>query len=263
MTASISTTPPLAWPCPAHALVIGASRGIGLALVDALLAESNWQCVFAVCRAPEHAAALQALALIHPSRLQILAADTTNPASLAALAAACRERVDSLHLIIHTPGLLHDASIRPEKALSQLKLDSLARSFAVNTFGPILVAQALLPLLPRQQRSCFASLSARVSSIGDNKLGGWYSYRAAKAAQNQLLHTWSIELQRSHPQAAVLLLHPGTVATGLSQPFQATVDAAKLFTPEFAAKCLLHVINRRSAEDSGRLFDWNNQIIPW
>jgi NAD(P)-dependent dehydrogenase (short-subunit alcohol dehydrogenase family) len=123
--------------------------------------------------------------------------------------------------------------------------------FAVNAFGPVLLAQALMPWLKQRRRVVFASLSARVGSIADNRLGGWYSYRASKAAQNQLLKTLSIELARRNPGAIVLALHPGTTDTGLSRPFQANVSQEKLFTPDFVAERLLHLMTHRPLSGMG------------
>jgi NAD(P)-dependent dehydrogenase (short-subunit alcohol dehydrogenase family) len=168
-----------------------------------------------------------------------------------------------LRLVIHTAGLLHDGELVPEKRLSQVRRRHLERSFAVNAFAPLLLAQALEPLLPRREPFHFASLSARVGSIGDNHLGGWYAYRAAKAAQNQLLRTLALEWRRRLPLGCVSLLHPGTTATPLSAPFQAGVPEGKLFSPERAAHHLLDVIGQRTAAESGGFWAWDGRPIPW
>ena len=156
-----------------------------------------------------------------------------------------------------------EATTGAEKSLAQLSLASLQASFQTNAFAPVLLLKHLLPLLRGRHPCCFAALSARVGSIGDNRLGGWYSYRASKAALNQLLHTAAIELARLNPQARVLLLHPGTTDTALSKPFQAGVPAERLFTPGLAASHLLEVIDRRTPADSGSFRDWNDQAVPW
>ncbi|MES3041762.1 MAG: SDR family NAD(P)-dependent oxidoreductase [Pseudomonadota bacterium] len=261
-----------------HVLVVGASRGIGLAMVEALLGQSGLAgsastpapIVLAACRKPAQAAALQALQRDYPNRLVILEVDVADPDSIRALAQQVRQVTPSLDRVINTVGLLHEAAsadgvpaLRPEKALSQLSADALARSFAVNAWAPILLAQALMPLMSRQQPFVFASLSARVGSIGDNQLGGWYSYRAAKAAQNQLLKTWAIELSRTHPLATVLILHPGTTDTDLSKPFSAHVAPEKLFSRARVARDLLAVMAARGPADSGGFFDWANKPVPW
>lgn len=173
------------------------------------------------------------------------------------------ERLTPLRLVICCVGLLHDGGLQPEKRLSQVSGSALERSFRINAWAPLLLAQALEPALPRQLPSHFASLSARVGSITDNGLGGWYSYRAAKAAQNQLLRTLSLEWQRRLPHCCVTLLHPGTTATALSEPFRRGVPAERLFSPERAAGQLLDVLQSQSAPDSGRFLAWDGSPIPW
>lgn len=248
---------------PAQALVTGASSGIGLALVEQLLARADVAQVFAVSRSAPHNAQLAALQRTHGERLRLLAADLTVDADLATLATRVREHTGSLHLVLNAAGLLHAPGLRPEKSVAQLRRDTLAQVFAVNAFAPILLAQALLPLMQHGQPAVLASLSARVGSIGDNRLGGWYAYRASKAAQNQLLRTLSIELRRTHPQVTCVLLHPGTVDTPLSKPFQLNVPAEKLFGAECAAQQLLAVIASMTPARSGSFLAWDGQTIPW
>jgi NAD(P)-dependent dehydrogenase (short-subunit alcohol dehydrogenase family) len=153
--------------------------------------------------------------------------------------------------------------MQPEKRLSQVRRAWLERSFAVNAWGPLLLAQAVEEGMPRQLPCHFASLSARVGSIGDNRLGGWYAYRAAKAAQNQLLRTLALEWQRRRPLATITLLHPGTTATALSAPFRGGVPAEKLFSPERAAEHLLDVLASQRPERSGAFLAWDGSPIPW
>lgn len=248
------TALPQRFPEGFDALVIGASRGIGAALVTALL-ERRAGRVWAASRSGS-------LAQDDP-RLRPLRLDVTDEDSLAKATTCISEETSSLALAIHTPGLLQDAVIRPERRLADLNLAALQRSFAVNAFGPALAAKHVLPLLQHGRRAVFASLSARVGSIGDNRLGGWYSYRAAKAAQNQLLHTAAIEAARRHPDLVVCTLHPGTVATELSAPFRGTVKPEKLFSPERAAGHLLDVIDGLGPADSGGFFAWDGSAIPW
>ena len=189
--------------------------------------------------------------------------DLSDDASLQALAEEMGPSLQPLRLVICTAGLLHDGALQPEKRLSQVQRFKLERSFAVNAFGPLLLAQALEPQLPRDLPVHFVSFSARVGSIGDNRSGGWYSYRAAKAAQNQLLHTLALEWRRRLPLACVTLYHPGTTATGLSEPFRSGVAAQSLFSPERAAAQLLDRLAERGPAQSGEFVAWDGQPIPW
>ena len=168
-----------------------------------------------------------------------------------------------LRLVLHAAGVLHGPGLTPEKSLSRIDPEAMALAFAVNATGPALVMKHLAPLLPRRGRCVFAALSARVGSIGDNRLGGWYAYRAAKAAQNQLLSTLAIEWRRRLPQVCVTLLHPGTTATALSAPFRSAVPPPQLFSPERAASQLLDVLERQTPAESGRFLAWDGREIPW
>ncbi|MFQ6537181.1 MULTISPECIES: SDR family NAD(P)-dependent oxidoreductase [Aphanothece] len=188
--------------------------------------------------------------------------DLTDDGSLARLGDALQDG-PPLRLVLNTAGVLHDGTLRPEKRLAQVCRANLERSFAVNAFAPVLLAQAVEPALPRQAPFHFASLSARVGSLGDNRLGGWYSYRSAKAAQNQLLRTLALEWSRRLPLGCVSLLHPGTTATPLSAPFQASVPPERLFSPQRAARHLLAVLNGLGPEQSGGFWAWDGQPIPW
>lgn len=223
-----------------QAIVIGASGGIGAALVEALAEED---------------VPVRSLARSFAGRDHI---DLTDAASIAAAAAGITGTPD---LIVVTTGLLHEDGQGPEKSMAALDADWLMRQYAVNTIGPALVARHFLPLMPKTGRCVFAVLSARVGSIGDNKLGGWYGYRMAKAALNQFVRTAAIEDKRRNDRGIVVGLHPGTVDTGLSQPFQAHVRADQLFTPARAAVQLLDVIEGLKAPDSGRVFDWEGKEI--
>jgi NAD(P)-dependent dehydrogenase (short-subunit alcohol dehydrogenase family) len=228
-----------------HALVVGAG-GIGQALAEGL---AN--------RCP-HLAVQTAGPQRGAWRL-----DLTDDGSLEALAQQARQRLLPLRVVICAAGLLHDAALQPEKRLGQVTRDALGRSFNVNAFGPLLLARALEPLLPRDQPFHFASLSARVGSIGDNRSGGWYSYRAAKAAQNQLLRTLALEWRRRFPLGCVTLLHPGTTATELSAPFRGSVPPDSLFSPQRAAGHLLDRLEQQKPMASGAFLAWDGQTIPW
>ena len=258
-------TPPLAGlTAAAHVLVTGASSGIGLGLVRQLLANRHVATVTAVSRHASQSEALAALSRETTSeRLSILDLDLVDEASIDALPAQLRERHPRLHLVINAAGVLHADNLRPERSIQQLTRAALDQVFALNAFAPILLARALMPMLDRDEGSVFASLSARVGSIGDNRLGGWYAYRASKAAQNQLIRTFAIELARRNPKACCLLLHPGTVDTPLSAPFQANVPAEKLFSIERASRQLLNIIAGCTPADSGRFIAWDGSDIPW
>lgn len=228
-------------------LVIGASGGLGRALVDA--ARLRW---------PE----CEVVAL---SRQSTPSLDLLDEGTIAAGAQAMQERLRlsgrSLGLVIDATGWLHGMGWMPEKSWKQLDPAHLAHQFAVNATGPALLMKHFLPLLPRGQRAVFATLSAKVGSIGDNHLGGWWGHRAAKAALNQFVRTASIELARSHPKAICVALHPGTVETALSRPFSRS--GLQVRSPAEAANRLLDVIDGLGSEHTGGFFDHAGQALPW
>ncbi|MER2299025.1 MAG: SDR family NAD(P)-dependent oxidoreductase [Pseudomonas sp.] len=246
----------------ANVLLAGASRGIGLALCSTLLASDEVARLWAISRNATHNDALARLATQHGKRLVLIDCDAREEQALATMATELKAQCDHLHLVISTLGTLHQDGAKPEKSLAQLDLASLQASFASNAFAPILLLKHLLPFL-RNNPATFAALSARVGSIGDNRLGGWYSYRASKAALNQLLHTASIELRRLNPAATIMALHPGTTDTDLSRPFQGNVPAGKLFDPAFAAQCVIEQVQRFGPADSGGFWAWDGQAIEW
>lgn len=251
------------WTGPVNAMVVGATGGIGLALVQQLLEHSTLARLFAVARTSCRNPMLMRLADQHPERLLLLDCDIQDEAQLALLAASTGAGITALHLVINASGMLHEGARMPEKSLASVNLAGLQRAFTINAFAPILLAKALLPLLRHAEPAVFASLSARVGSISDNRTGGWYGYRAAKAAQNQLLKTLALELTRINRRSIVLALHPGTTDTALSKPFQGNVAAEKLFTPEFSAAALLQVIAQRQPGDSGGFYAWDGTTIGW
>jgi len=222
---------------PVAAVVIGASGGIGAAIADAL-----------ATRGP----------VVRLGRRTTPALDLLDEASIAAAASAMGA---GLRLVIDATGFLHGDGFAPEKAMRQLDPTHLAHSFAINATGPALLMKHFLPRLDRGAPAVFATLSARVGSISDNRLGGWYSYRAAKAALNQLVRTAAIELARSHPHAVCVGLHPGTVATPLSAPFAKT--ALEVQPPAAAAAQLLAVIDRLTPAESGLLLDYRGEAIAF
>ncbi len=231
-----------------RAVVVGASGGIGKALSVALADRG----------ALVHALSRRGVAT--DARLVPGTIDIEDETSIANAASALRDE-GPLDLVFVATGLLHAAGVVPEKSYRQLSGASFERYFAVNATGPALVAKHFLPLLRKDRASVFAALSARVGSIGDNRLGGWHGYRASKAALNMIVKTLAIELVRTHPLAACVALHPGTVATELSQPFQRGVQPDKLFTAEVAAGHLLDVIAGLSPSDSGGILAWDGTTI--
>jgi NAD(P)-dependent dehydrogenase (short-subunit alcohol dehydrogenase family) len=195
--------------------------------------------------------------------LHLIEADVTSERSLAELADHLRAGGDRPVLVVSCAGILHAEDMQPEKALGQCRKDALMRAFEVNSVGPLMLARAVIPLMPRDRPAHFAALSAMVGSIGDNRLGGWYAYRASKAALNQFLRTLAIECRRSHPQLCVTAIHPGTTDTALSRPFQGNVKQGKLYTPSQTAERVLRVVSAGQPEDSGRFVNWDGEPIPW
>ena len=189
--------------------------------------------------------------------------DLESPESLEVLSQRLLEDPQPLRLVMNATGRLHGASLTPEKRLQQVCADHLMESFAINAAGPLLLAKAVEPVLSRDLPFHFASLSARVGSIGDNKSGGWYAYRGSKAAQNMFLRSLSVEWARRFPLATVTMLHPGTTDTALSKPFQQFVPPDRLFSPQKAASLLLDVLLQQTAAESGRFLAWDGQEIPW
>ncbi|MEO0422324.1 MAG: SDR family NAD(P)-dependent oxidoreductase [Pseudomonadota bacterium] len=249
---------------PGWALVQGASRGIGYALVEALLSRVNVLGVVATSRRPHQSSTLADLSERFGPRLITVPLDVEAPSSIEAAAREVSARLpedEALRIVINSTGLLHDGAHQPEKRLENVEAEALARAFAVNATGPILVAQQFMPLIPKEGPSVFASLSARVGSISDNRLGGWYAYRASKAAQNMLTKTLAIEWARRLPECICVGLHPGTVDTQLSAPFRSGVSAQALFSPTRAAGALLDVLGGLDQGDSGSCFAWDGQRI--
>lgn len=252
-------------------MVQGASRGIGLEFVKQLLEKNEKGHVIATCRNPDGATALLDLKNEFAERLNILQLDLTIESTIEASANSIRERYGSLNLLINASGILSIPNIlQPETTLSKVQKSSLLLAYEVNAVGPILVIKHMWPLLTagggsgtERDVAVVANLSARVGSIGDNRLGGWHSYRSSKAALNQLTKTISVEFVRKKDPVICLLLHPGTVDTDLSRPFQRNVPEGKLFTKEFSVNKLLSIINNAKSHDNGKFFAWDGQEIPW
>ena len=232
-----------------RALVVGASGGLGAAFVELLAADSRFTQVTAWSRSE---------LVVGGEKVVEKRIDLSEEATIEAAAKSLGE----VDLAIVATGLLHDSDLRPEKSWRSLEASTMMRAFQINTIGPALLAKHVLPLLPRDRRAVFAALSARVGSIEDNRLGGWHSYRASKAALNQLIRCFSIELAVKRPKALCVALHPGTVDTALSKPFQAGVADDKLFTAERSARRLLGVLEGLTPAHTGRVYDWAGVEIP-
>lgn len=219
-----------------RALVVGSSGGIGSALCAALAARGA--AVTGLSRSGD-------------------GLDVTDEASVARVLGGLEGTYD---LILVSTGALEIGPHRPEKSLRALDPAALAQQFALNATGPALVLKHALRLMPRDRRAVFAALSARVGSIGDNALGGWYSYRAAKAALNQLIHTAAVEVARTHPQAVLACLHPGTVETKFTEKY---VGNHPTVPPAVAAENLLSVIDALTPAQTGGFYDWQGKVVPW
>ncbi len=231
------------FPADGIAVVIGTSGGLGSAFVDLLAGNSTFAAVIGLGRS------------------------STPPLDLGSeqtiTEAACHvaDMGADLRLVIDATGFLHGDGFAPEKSLRQLDPEHMAKAFAVNAIGPALLMKHFLPLLPRSGKSVFATLSAKVGSIGDNHLGGWHSYRASKAALNQFVRCAAIELARRQREAICVALHPGTVDTALSAPFGKS--GLNLLAPPAAAASLLSVLDHLSPSDSGGFFSYGGQRLPW
>ncbi len=230
---------------PGLAVVLGGTGGIGAALAHGLRQQGH-----------------TVLAIGRRTAPALDYADEATVATAAQFVAAELERTGlPLRRLVVATGILHEGAVQPERSWNHLDATALQRLFLVNTIGPALVMRHCLPLLPRKGRSVAAFVSARVGSIGDNRLGGWYGYRASKAALNQLVHTAAIELARRSPQALCVALHPGTVQTALSEPFAKT--GLDVRPPAVAAQELLQVMDTLPEGSSGGFFDHHGSTVPW
>lgn len=235
--------------------IFGASGGLGQAYLDLLAGSSKVAHIAAFSRSqPEFTDPKT-----HWTPVELESEET-----IARAAEEASMTAGSFDLVLVATGVLHEAGgLQPEKSWRTLNVESLKKAFTVNSIGPALVAKYFLPLLARDRKAVFAALSARVGSIEDNDLGGWYAYRASKAALNMLIKTLSIELARRNPSAICVALHPGTVDTALSKPFQSSVPNGKLLSPQLAATNLLGVLDSATVEDTGHLLAWDGTRIPF
>ncbi len=240
---AITATATASFPPGGIAVVFGASGGIGQALSEQLGAERGFSSVLCYARS------------------SVITLDLSQPSSIEAVAADVACRGEDLRLVIDATGVLEGEGCIAEKTWRQLDAVAMARAFAVNAIGPALLMKHFLPMLPPAGKCVFATLSARVGSIGDNRLGGWYSYRASKAALNQIVRSAAIELRRKRPDALCVAIHPGTVATRLSARF--AKSGLDVQPPETAAARILKVLDALTPESSGCFFDQHGRPVPW
>ena len=238
--------------------IIGASSGIGLGFVEILRQYPQVNKIYASYRRRE-----SAINLLKIANVNCLPMDVTDETQIIQTVETISKEVKQLHLVINCVGVLHRENLQPEKSLRQINTENLLSYFQVNSIASVLLAKHLLPLLKHEQRSIFALISAKVGSIGDNRLGGWYGYRASKAALNMFMRTIAIEYSRKSPKTTLVSLHPGTTDTKISKPFQRNVPPEKLFTVERTVKQLLTVIDNLSLEDSGEFFSYDGNKLPW
>jgi NAD(P)-dependent dehydrogenase (short-subunit alcohol dehydrogenase family) len=246
-----------------NGLIVGANRGIGLGFVRKLGQDPNFARIYATYRYPEAAVELFELARQYPEKISCLQVEVTDEAQIAEATATIKEAVNKLHLVINCVGILHEESLQPEKSLKSINSENLIRYFQVNSIPTVLLAKHLLPLFRHGEKSILAAISAKVASLSDNQLGGWYGYRAAKAALNMFMRNIAIEYRRTSPRTIAVVLHPGTTDTRLSQPFQKNVPAEKLFSVERTVAQLLEVIDNLEEGDSGQFFSWDGSRLPW
>lgn len=250
-----------------HSLVLGASQGIGFGFVKRFLSEGHF--VHATYRDRSSAAPLLELADHNPNlRLHVL--DITEESQIESVLgtiaqdlAASAESSAELSHVINCIGILHQGDLQPEKSLRQINSENLLTYFQVNSIASILLAKHLTPLIKTSSRTVFATLSAKVGSITDNQLGGWYGYRASKTALNMFMRTIALEYRRTCKTTIVAVLHPGTTDTQLSQPFQRNVPPEKLFSIDRTVDQLVTVMNSLTINDSGEFFSWDGTRLPW
>ena len=242
---------------PNVAAIFGASGGIGRALIEHL-ARKELRRIHAGSRSD----AGEVLDRDVAKRIARFTFDVTDEESIRLAVAGMQDDPPDL-IIVATGQLSTDDGKAPERSYRKLDAETMEQIFRVNAIGPAIIAKHALPLFARDRLCVFAALSARVGSISDNKLGGWHSYRASKAALNMMLRNFAIELRRTHPQAVVASLHPGTVDTALSEPFQGNVPERQLFSPACSAERLLDVLDGLTPADSGGFFAWDGEPIAY
>lgn len=244
---------------PYAALVLGGRSGIGAAIADLLKSDPELVRLHLTSRDPHWTEDATTDLRVRRHR-----ADLSASGDVARISSAVEEEAIPLRLVINATGLLHDGDLQPERSWRELDPDHLRRLMDVHAVGYANLVQHVLPRMPRDGRALFATLSARVGSIEDNALGGWYSYRASKAAQNMLVRCAAIEARRRHPHLMVVALHPGTVRTPLSYPFTTRLRPGhRLLSPPECASYLFEVLAELEPEDTGSFRAWDGECLPW
>jgi len=243
------------------AIVVGANGAIGNAMLERFERDTSLDKVFAISRTARRSSAAVSAS---NSKVIWLESDASEN-SIGKVCKHIKQHGCALTHIVIATGKLHDEakSVAPEKRIDSLAYDSLAEVFSINTFLPMLWLSKFAGLLNRNQKTVISVLSARVGSIADNQLGGWYTYRGSKAALNMMLKTLAIEFQRRYPLVKLIAFHPGTTNSKLSEPFQANVPPEKLFTPEFVAQQLWTLMNSAPVDGQLSYQDWQHQDIAW
>lgn len=242
--------------------VAGGGHGIGYSFAKTILNQNRSVRVHVSYRNKDKAADLFKLAELYPARLLTYSLDATSPQDYEKTALRLKSLTDKLSGVINCIGYLHDSAVQPEKKLLDVEFDNVLNAFTVNSLPSLLFAKHLMPFLKHKSPSVFVCLSARVGSISENRSGGWYSYRASKAAMNMFIKNISLEYKRYGCNTLVLGLHPGTTLTELSRPFVAQTKY-KLHSPDETAVNLIEVIESKKIGDTGGFFDWQGKSVLW
>lgn len=260
----------------AVALVQGASRGLGLEFCRYLLLNKAPAAVIATCRNPDSAQNLAALSAQYPGRMTVLKLDVNREEDIKSASKRVTSEFGKLDLIINCSAVLHPSG-KGETSLRDVSAQGIISTLTINTVGPLVMVKYFAPLLQigtgafgqqpeekaKQHTGIIVNMSARVGSIGDNALGGWYSYRMSKAALNMATRNLSIELGRGQSKIVCVSLHPGTVNTDLSRPYHRNVPKDKLFSTEYSVQCLMNVIDSLNITKTGKAYAWDSAEIPW
>ena len=251
-------------PSGSQFIVQGASRGIGFSITEQILARDPDSVVLATCRGiPSQAKALANLQEKYQNRLRVVSLDVESETSVETAASEAKAVVHDVDRIINVAGVLHEEGLAPEKRLSDITPSNFEKVMRVNALGALLVAKWFSPLLTKARPSQFVNISARVGSISDNQLGGWYSYRCSKAALNMITRNLSIELKRKLPEVICTAIHPGTTDTNLSKPFQRNVRLDRLSTSQETAVKILEVTDKLTCRQNGSFLSTDGVPIPW